>query len=405
MAVFQYKAIESKTNEKKEGVVEAPTIDAAINSLQKRGFVITEIIPKKEEFGSDLRRNVPFFNKIKGKDLVILTQQMATLFESRVSALQVFRLVGAESEKPMVREAMLQVADDVQSGSPISKAFSQHPNVFSNFYVSMVKAGEESGKLDKTFRYLAEYLDRTYAVISKARNALIYPLFVIVVFAGVMALMFTVVVPKISEILFESGVELPIYTKLVIWISQFFVNWWFLMIIVIVLGGLILWQYGKTTDGQIAFSQFRLKIPVVGSLYRKLYLSRISDNMDTMLASGIPMLRSVEITASVVDDAVYRGILEQAHEEIKGGATLSRSLSDYEEIPSIMVQMMKVGEETGELGKVLSTMARFYTREVENAVDTLVSLIEPILVVALALGVGVLLAAVLLPIYNLAGSL
>lgn len=403
MAVFEYIAIDSKTNEKREGVIDSPNVDTAILSLQKRGFVIENITLEKKPF-MDLQRSIPFLNKVKTKDLVILSQQMATLFESRVSALQVFKLVGSETENPILSEALEEVSDDIRGGMTISNALAKHPNVFSNFYVNMVKAGEESGQLDKVFRFLADYLDRTYAVVSKARNALIYPLFVITVFIAVMSLMFTVVVPQISKILIDSGVELPIYTKLIIAVSNFFVNWWGLLIVLVVGGGGALLYYSRTEDGKVILSQTRLKIPILGNLYRKLYLSRIADNMNTMLVSGIPMLRSVEITASVVDDAVYSGILEQAYEEVKGGSTLSRALSDYDEVPSIMVQMMKVGEETGELGNVLQTMANFYTREVENAVDTLVSLIEPVMIVMLAIGVGILLAGVLMPIYNLAAA-
>lgn len=403
MPVFEYKAIESKTNERKEGVIDAPVIDSAIASLQKRGLVITNIRPQKETFET-INKAIPFLNKVKTKDLVILSQQMATLFESRVSALQVFKLVGSETENPLLQDVLVEVADDIQGGLTISKALAKHPNVFSPFYINMVKAGEESGKLDKVFRFLADYLDRTYAVISKARNALIYPIFVIVVFVAVMGLMFTVVVPQISKILLESGVELPIYTKIIVWTSQFFVNWWFLLLAVLIGGVAFLVYYGRTEDGRLFLSEFRLKVPVIGNLYRKLYLSRIADNMNTMLISGIPMLRSVEITSEVVDDAVYSEILKQAYEEVKGGSTLSRALSDYDEIPSIMVQMMKVGEETGELGNVLETMAKFYTREVENAVDTLVGLIEPVMIVLLAVGVGILLAGVLMPIYNLAAA-
>lgn len=403
MPVFEYKAIESKTNDKKEGVIDAPMIDSAIGSLQKRGYVITSIKPQKDTYET-ISKSIPFLNKVKTKDLVILSQQMATLFESRVSALQVFKLVGSETENPVLQETLVEVADDIQGGLTISKALAKHPAVFSPFYVNMVRAGEESGKLDKVFRFLADYLDRTYAVIAKARNALIYPIFVIAVFIAVMGLMFTVVIPQISKILLESGVELPIYTKIIVWTSEFFVNWWFLMIIAVIGGAAFLVYYGRTADGKIMLSQFRLKVPVVGNLYRKLYLSRIADNMNTMLVSGIPMLRSVEITSQVVDDPVYAGILEQAYEEVKGGSTLSRSLADYDEIPGIMVQMMKVGEETGELGNVLETMAKFYTREVEGAVDTLVGLIEPIMIVLLAIGVGILLAGVLMPIYNLAAA-
>ena len=268
----------------------------------------------------------------------------------------------------------------------------------------MVRSGEESGKLNEIFSYLADYLDRTYEVTSKAKGALIYPAFVIVVFIAVMTLMLTVIIPKISGILVESGGELPIYTKLVIWTSDFFINYGLFILILLAVGGFFLGRFIQTPDGALAFDVFQLKVPYVGDLYKKLYLSRIADNMSTMIASGIPMLRAIEITASVVGSTLYRGILLQSLESVRGGSALSSSLLEHPEMSTIMVQMIRVGEETGELGNILNTMAKFYQREVTTAIDTLVGLIEPVMIVVLGLGVGILLAAVLLPIYNIAGG-
>ena len=268
----------------------------------------------------------------------------------------------------------------------------------------MVKAGEESGKLDETFNYLADYLDRTYEVTSKAKNALIYPAFVITTFIGVMILMLTVIIPKISLMLKDSGQEVPIYTKAVLALSSLFVNYGVFLAIGIVVAGFLLWRFSRTTEGGMTLDKLKLDTPYIGDLYRKLYLSRIADNMNTMIISGIPILRALEITSSVVDNKVYKMILDRTLTEVKGGSSLSASFGIYPEIPGIMVQMIKVGEETGEVGEILKTLAKFYQREVSVAVDTLVGLIEPVMIVSLGLGVGVLLAAVLMPIYNIAGA-
>jgi type IV pilus assembly protein PilC len=399
--LFNYKAV-NNTGGLTQGAIEAVNIDVAINTLQRRGLIISEIHPPNE---SKINLNfLPFMGKISGKDIVILSRQMATLFQAQVSALRIFRLIGSEAENKNLKKILLQISDDIQGGSSISNALSKHPAVFSDFYVNMVRAGEESGKLDQTFEYLADYLDRTYEVTSKAKNALVYPAFVIFTFVAVMVLMLTVIIPKISLMLKESGQELPIYTQIVMGLSNIFVNYGIFIGLGVILIGFGLWKYNKTDEGSMNIDKFKLDVPYLGDLYKKLFLSRISDNLNTMIVSGIPILRALEVTSAVVDNRVYKAILDQTMIDVKGGSSLSAALEAHKEIPGSMVQMIKVGEETGEVGNILKTLARFYQREVTGAVDTLVGLIEPVMIVALGLGVGVMLAAVLMPIYNIAGA-
>ena len=399
--LFHYKAIDN-TGNRREGDIDAVSLEVAISSLQRRGLVISSVNPadKKSLFFSD----ITLFEKVTNKDLVILSRQIATLFEAQVSALRVFKLLAAESPNPALRKKLTQVADDLQGGNSIVKALSRHPDVFSDFYVNMVKSGEEAGTLNETFIYLADYLDRTYEVSTKARNALFYPAFVIGTFVVVMVLMLTMVIPKIGDILAETGQEVPIYTKVVLGISDFLVNSGVFVLVALIIIGYLLWRYSKSEEGRHMFSELRMSLPVLGTLYKTLYLSRIADNFSTMLSSGIPMVRAIELTAGVVGNKIYEDILMETSIQVKSGSSISAALGKYEEIPGIMVQMMKVGEETGELGKILETLAKFYRREVNNAVDTLVGLIEPIMIIVLGVGVGVLLASVLIPIYNIAGS-
>jgi type IV pilus assembly protein PilC len=203
----------------------------------------------------------------------------------------------------------------------------------------------------------------------------------------------------------DSGQELPIYTKIVLGFSNFFVNYGVFLGIGAVIGGFFLWKYNQTEDGSYNIDKLILDIPYLGDLYRKLYLSRIADNLNTMIVSGIPILHALEITSAVVDNKVYKSILDQTLVEVKGGSSLSNSFAVHSKyVPGIMVQMIKVGEESGELGSILSTLSKFYQREVTTAVDTMVGLIEPVMIVGLGLGVGILLAAVLMPIYNIAGA-
>ncbi len=400
--LFTYHAIDEDGHER-DGTIEAPSQEVAISALQRRKLIISVI--QSAEKKSLLEIDLPFFGKISNKDIVILSRQIATLFEAQVSALRVFRLLGAEVENRKLASVLSEVGDDLQGGSPISKALSRHPKVFSAFYVNMVRAGEESGKLSETFVYLADYLDRSYDVATKAENALIYPIFVVCVFFGVMALMLTLVIPKISAILIDSGQAVPIYTKIVIGFSNFLVNYGVFVLIFLIAGGFYLWQVGKTEQGNLMLDGLKLSVPYVGDLYRKLYLSRIADNLATMLLSGVSVVEAIDIAGTVVGNSVYKEIMVQVGKDVKGGSSISGALGKHEEIPGIMVGMTKVGEESGELGKILTILAKFYNREVTNAVDTLVGLIEPIMIVTLGLGVGILLAAVLLPIYNLAGAI
>jgi len=398
--LYNYKAID-KTGAKKNGSVEASSMDIAIDSLQKRGLIIAEIKPEGQEAWYN---NLHFGSRVSNKDVVILSRQMATLFEAQVSALKIFDLLSEEVENEYLQKSLREITEDLQAGSSISTALSKHPEIFSDFYVNMVRSGEETGKLNETFNHLADHLDRNYEVVSKAKNALIYPAFVVTVFVGVMVLMFTIIIPKIGVILKDSGEPVPFYTQIVFGISDFLLHYGFLLIVALIVAVFFVVKYIRTDEGKSALARFKLNIPYVGDLYRKLYLSIIADNMNTMVLSGIPMVRAIEVTAAVVGNEVYKQALEESLTVVKGGSSLSQSLSQYEEIPGMLVQMIRVGEESGELGSILKTMARFYQREVVNAVDTLVSLIEPIMIVFLGLGVGVLLASVLIPIYNIANS-
>ncbi|MDP3958452.1 MAG: type II secretion system F family protein [bacterium] len=401
--VFKYKAIEASGKET-EGIIDAPSKDLAILALQRRNLIIVSVAEEDEK--PFFERNFSLFERVSLKDVVIISRQISTLFEAQVSAVKAFRLLGGESENLLLREKLSQIADDVQAGVPISGALGKHPDIFSAFYVNMVRAGEESGKLNETFLFLADYLDRSYELTVKTRNALIYPVFVVVTFIAVMVLMLTLVIPKLSAILVESGQDIPFYTKIVVGMSQFLIDYGIFFLVILVVAGLYLWRLRGSEGGRLYFDSLKLSIPYVSDLYRKLYLSRIADNMDTMLGSGISMLRAVEITASVVDNRVYENLLRDVQELVKGGSAVSDAFSRYPvHIPAIMVQMVKVGEETGELGFILKTLAKFYRREVENAVDTLVGLIEPVLIVLLGLGVGLLLTSVLVPIYNIAGGI
>ncbi len=401
--LFSYKAVDKK-NEPREGTVEAHNMEAAIDTVEARGYTIISVDPlseKKQLFDVE----ITWFERVSNKEVVILSRQVATLFQAQVSALRIFRLLAAEADNRLLQRVLNAVSEDLQGGSSISRALANHPDIFSPFYVSMVRAGEESGTLEKSFNYLADYLDRMYEVMSKARNALIYPAFVISIFIIVMVLMLTLVIPRISEILEDTGQELPIYTKIVVGTSSFLTDYIGLIAVGLGIFGVLFWQFIKTETGKRTFDEFKLAIPYVGTLYEKLFLTRVCDNLSTMLSSGISMVHALEVTAEVVDNGVYKEIIETTIAEVKGGKSFADAISEYAEIPGVLAQMSKVGEETGSLADILSTLSTFYRREVNNTVDTMIDLIEPAMIIALGLGVGTLVASVLIPIYNITGSI
>ena len=229
MAIFQYSAIEANGTQR-TGTIEAVNVDLAIGALQRRGLIISKIDEagdKKSLFG----QRIKFFERVTNADVVMISRQITTLFEAQVSALRAFKLLAAEARTPQLAEKLSDIANDIQSGSPISTALSQHPDMFSSFYVNMVKSGEETGKLDETFSYLADHMDRNYELTQKARNALVYPAFIMFTFATVMTLMMTLVIPRLALMLDQTGQEIPVYTKIVIAISNFMTHYIVLMLL------------------------------------------------------------------------------------------------------------------------------------------------------------------------------
>ncbi len=402
MALFKYKAIDQK-GIKKEGTIDAANMELAIAAIQRRGLTLVDI--QSAEKKDLLHMNLSFFERVKMKEVVVLSRQISTLFEAQISAVNAFKLLASETENPLLQKKLFEISDDIQAGSTIAEALSKHPKVFSKFYVAMVRSGEESGRLDEVFLFLADYLDQTYAVTSKAKNALIYPAFIIFTFVSVMVLMLTTVIPKLADILLESGQEIPLYTAAIINLSNFLVDYFWFIGILLVAIIVFLVRYAQTKEGKDKIARLRMSIPYLGTLYKFLYLSRVADSLSTTLRSGIRLVRGLEISADVVGDPVFRKILLESASEVQTGKSVSETLRKYpDQFPGIMIAMIKVGEESGDMGKMLDVMAKFYRREVTGAVDTLVSMIEPLMIVMLALGVGVLLAAVLVPIYNISGA-
>ena len=403
--LYQYTAT-TLEGELKNGSIEASSVDVAISALQARGLVITDIKSAKQD-GSiwGILSSFKFFNKVKHKDVVVLSRQLATLFEAKIAVMDSLRLLAGQVANVRLKESLTEIIENIKGGSSLSSAMSKHPDIFSVFYINMIKSGEESGKLEEIFGSLADHLERSYELSSKTKNALIYPAFVVVTFFVVMILMLTFVIPKLTAILTEVNQKIPFYTRIIINISDFFRNFGVFLLGGAVAGGVFLWRYAKTEKGSAAVSRFQTSFPFVGALYSKFYLSRMTDNMETLLSSGVPAVRTLEIAAEVVGNKIYKNILLTAANEIKGGSSISEALSKYPEVPLMVVQMIRTGEETGKLNFMLKTLGRFYKKEVDNTVDTLVSLIEPVMIVVLGGAVGILLISILGPIYNITAGI
>lgn len=399
--IFHYTAI-NQEGTKTEAEIEASSQDAAIVLLQKRGLSVVSIKDKSK----DVNLNFSFFKaKIKPKDVVIFSRQIATLFEAGVSALKAFRLLAAENDNKELQRQLTGVADDIESGVSLSDALSKRPELFSPFYVNMVKAGEESGKLNESFLYLADYLDRDYELRQKVKKALTYPMFVVGTFIVIMVGMFVFVIPKMAAMFADQGAELPMITKIVLGTSEIFVKYWIIVFPVMIIGGWLFYRWIQTEEGTRKMDEIKTKTPVFKNLYQRIFLTRLADNMNTMLSSGVPIVRSIDITSAVVDNVVYKDLLKRVSTKVQSGVAFSKALYEEPLVPNILVQMVRIGEETGELGYILKNLATFYKRELDTAIDNVIGLIEPAMIVGLGLGVGVLVSSVLLPMYSLSASI
>src|SRR3989344_4789828 len=268
MSVFSYTAVDAEGNER-AGTIDAVNLDVAIVAIQRRGLVIFNI-EAADKAATKLGGRLEYFDRITNSDIVILSRQITTLFEAQVSALRAFQLLASEARTPKLGVKLSAIASDIQSGSTISSALAHHGDVFTPFYLNMVRAGEEAGKLDETFSFLADYLDRNYEITQKAKNALIYPAFIMTTFIIVMMLMMTLVVPRLAGMLADVGQSVPIYTKIVIGMSAFLSKYILLVIVMLTFCGVFLVRYGRTETGRMYFSHLRLKTPYLGSIFQKL---------------------------------------------------------------------------------------------------------------------------------------
>jgi type IV pilus assembly protein PilC len=395
---FNFQA-RSKTGEIQTGVVEASSQDAAFSVLKSHNLYVTSL----EEIVTPVyAKRIRIFERVTNKDIVIFSRQLAIMFKSRVPIVEIFHTIARQTKNQTFRETIMKIAEEIEGGTSLSGALSLYPKLFSTFYVSMVKSGEASGKLTDVFLYLADYLEREYGLRSKIRGAMTYPAFIILVFIIVLTIIVTFVIPQLTMVLEETKQELPLITKVVMGLVAFFRSWWWAILLVTVSIAVIVYRYAKTPSGKKFFDHYSFDVPLLGPFLRKLYLSRFALNLSTLISGGLPIVQALEITGEVVGSDIYKGIILQTKEEVKKGEAISTTLQQYPKyIAPLFYQMVVVGEKTGSLDSSLQNVVEFYQRDVDAALNDLIKLLEPILIIALAVVVGGLMAAVIMPIYSI----
>lgn len=398
---FKYK-IKTQTGEILEGPVEAPDEDTAVKTLQSKGYIILSLDPVDTGFlSADISK---YFSKPSNKDVVLFTRQLSTLIDADMPLAEGLRTLAKQVEKPAFKEVITKISEAVESGQSLSAALAATPQFFGSFYIKLVQSGEVSGKLQESLLYLADYLEKSQSINSKIRGALAYPAFVVFALIVVTAIMVVYVLPQLLSIFKDLGdVQLPITTKILIWVTNF-VNRYLYFLAILIIGSIIIfWRYLKTPSGKSWFDNVKIHMPSLGIVVRNLYLARISESLSTLIKSGIPILEALRITSELVGNTNYQKVLLDAEESVRGGGTISEAFSKHSEMPPLMTSMVSIGEKTGKLDFMLTHISKYYKSESETAIANISQLIEPILVLILGVAVAVLVSAILLPIYNLVG--
>ena len=400
---FVFKA-KNDDGQMREGFVEAIDKDAAALILERNG--LTPISIEEGKASSEFIKNVEkLWTGVSQKELVVFFQQLATLIDAHVPIVSSLHTVGDQSVNKYMRLVIKEMADDIEDGMSFSDAMERHPDAFSALTINMIRAGEVSGNLQKSIGFVATSIEKNYQLTAKIKSALYYPAFVLFVAGVIGFLVVTFILPKITIIIKEMNVPVPWYTTALIWTGDFMNQYWWAVLLVLIVGAGAFIYYIQTEAGKHEWEVILLKIPVAGTLARNIYIVRLSENLGALLDGGIPVVRALTIVGDVIGNRVYKKVILQAVETVRTGGAMSSVFLQSDEIPPIVAQIIRIGEETGSLSKVLKNVAHFYNQEVDNMTRALTTLIEPILIVVLGIGVGILTVGVLMPIYNIAGQM
>lgn len=392
-----------------QGTVEAHSEDDAVSVLHEQGLVILSLEPKEKGF---LTKDVgAALIKPSSKDIVFFARQLATLVDADVPIVSALNTLAEQTVNSAFKKVLSDIAQSVDAGSSLSEALARYPNVFSEFFISLVKSGETSGKLHQVSNYLADYLEKQSEIRSRTMGALIYPAFLLLAVIGVFIVLFfgfplldlPPIIPQILTIVEESGIEdLPLTTRSLIFINSFLINFWYLILGIVVLGGTWLYRYVKTPGGREIYDRFKLNIPFLKKAIKGVYLARFSETLSTLVKAGVPILDSLEISSSVVGNKVYEKILLETKEQVSRGSKISEVFLKYPQvIPPIITQMILVGEKTGKLDFILEHISKFYSNEADSIIRNLPSTIEPIVILIFGGIVFIIVSGVLLPLFSI----
>ncbi len=401
MAVFRYSA-KDNTGRMIAGVIEADNDAMVVDRLRDMGFFITNLERTVER--TDVLQSVQGWFGIGLKDLAIFSRQFATMVNSGLSLVRTMTILEQQSSNKRLKEIVAQVRVDVEGGRPLSDSMGRHPKAFSSLYVNMVKAGETGGVLDEVLNRVATYMEKEQALRAKIRSAMVYPILLTMAALGGLFFMTIVILPQFETLFREIGGSgtLPLPTQIAMATSVAIRKYWYIVFAVMAALVYILRRYMQTPGGRARYDRFKLKMPIIGELNRKIVVARFTRTLGTLVASGVPIMQSLEVVAKAIDNVVIGEAVDAVRASIREGQTIAIPLQFSGVFPPMVVQMAKVGEETGQLEQMLQKVADFYDVEVETMVASLTSLLEPILIIVMGVIVGAMVISLYLPIFQLA---
>lgn len=401
MITFNYTAYRNDTGELLKAQVQAESQTAAAKLLTAQGlFPIS--IESAEEVGFLARFG--FGQKVGSKQKVVFTRQLSTLINAGLPLTQSLRTVKDQLSDKKLQDVVEHVLNSVEAGTSLSQSFAEHPQVFNNIYIALVAAGEASGSLDKALARIADQQEKDAAIVSKIRGALIYPLIVVGVIVAVLVFMLTTVLPQVGSLYKDLGKTLPLLTQILISVSTFLVNFWYLVLMVAVAAFFGGQAWFKTPRGRSVADVIKLNIPLIGRIYRKVYMARFSRTLGTLMGTGVPVLEGLRIVKESISNVHVEAAIQGAIDGVRGGKALSSTLEGQPTFLTLVPQMIKIGEQSGQIDQMLDRVATYFENEVDDEVRNLSATIEPVLMVVLGITVGGVIAAVLLPVYSLVGS-
>lgn len=401
MIVYKYTARDGATGKKVEAEVQAESDTAAAKLIREQGLAPLDIQAKNS--GNDGLAKL--FHRIKAKDRVLFSRQLSTLINAGLPLLQSLRNVGNQTENKQFQYIITQIISDIEAGSTFSNAISKHPGVFNQIYISLVAAGEASGTLDGALQRLADQQEKDAEIISKVRGALVYPIVVLLVMAGVVAFMLIAVLPQVRE-LYDglSEVQLPFLTRFLLATSDFIINYWWVFIGIVVALTFGFSRWARSLGGRRFIDKAKMTVWPVGELFMKLYMARFARTATTLVSTGVPLLQMLEITANSINNYHIEKSLSNAIEKVRGGEALSSVLEGDDNFLDLVPNMIRIGEQSGAIEDMLEKTASYYEKEVDNQIKTISTIIEPVLMIVLGVVALTIVAAILLPIYGLVGT-